>query len=619
MKKVTRFISIILALMLAIGLIQNSFVLAFAEEAEKQITGIEIVQLPNITEFNEGIYEEDLDFSGLKISVIYSDNTNSVYSYVKGEYYYHFENDDSDWINPEMNLIDGVYLKYGENKIEVCYEGCYAYFDVTGLPLKAESIKITNMPGQTVFEVGEPYDFRGLSFDITYDDGSTDHFDGYEDDTTFYKGYDITYKYNDNNRLVMGENTITVSYRGASDSFKIKVVESTRKKSNFIKDIKITKLPDKVTYVRHFESLYLSGIEITVIFKDNSTKKIIYKYYGFDYESDTFNENEYVDVYDKQGNQYMGKGNITVEFCGFTDEFEVDWIESPVEKIEVTKKPDRVFTAEETAYEVTKNMDGAEIAVTYKDGTTNTYTFGEMIRALSIKSPTYDINGFQANVEEGRDYEHYEVTVNYLGAECTFRAKNYNDGDIPNPILSSLSDALTGIKVRGTFTSDTILNVEEVNVGLSWIKAAYNINLIKGGVNIQPEGEITVYIPYNSKDLRVFRIMEDGSAENVKAEYENGKFIYKVTRLSTVAIVSGEITGYYGDVDDDGMITVKDATIVQKLGAGIETQKNITGFLHKFADVDADGRISIIDATNIQKYLVGGYRNVGKTGEWFVI
>lgn len=68
----------------------------------------------------------------------------------------------------------------------------------------------------------------------------------------------------------------------------------------------------------------------------------------------------------------------------------------------------------------------------------------------------------------------------------------------------------------------------------------------------------------------------------------------------------------YGDVDNDGVITVMDATLVQKLGLGIEEpESELTSVL---ADVNNDGRISVLDVTCIQKYITSGYINTGRTG-----
>ena len=97
----------------------------------------------------------------------------------------------------------------------------------------------------------------------------------------------------------------------------------------------------------------------------------------------------------------------------------------------------------------------------------------------------------------------------------------------------------------------------------------------------------------------------------------------------------------YGDVNRDGVVTVKDATLVQKIGLGMisdeatedeatpdeatsdeatsdEPGQDLPNVpLRILADVNGDGRVSILDVTCIQKYLVvdGGYVNIGKTGK----
>lgn len=69
----------------------------------------------------------------------------------------------------------------------------------------------------------------------------------------------------------------------------------------------------------------------------------------------------------------------------------------------------------------------------------------------------------------------------------------------------------------------------------------------------------------------------------------------------------------YGDVNNDGIITIVDATIVQKYIVNMAHLDNVN---QKLADVDVDAVITIKDATAVQKYIVNvdGY---GKTGEKF--
>ena len=52
-----------------------------------------------------------------------------------------------------------------------------------------------------------------------------------------------------------------------------------------------------------------------------------------------------------------------------------------------------------------------------------------------------------------------------------------------------------------------------------------------------------------------------------------------------------------GDVDEDGKVSVLDATLIQQFVASIV---NNSGLCEKLADLDDDGYISILDATAIQ-------------------
>lgn len=55
-----------------------------------------------------------------------------------------------------------------------------------------------------------------------------------------------------------------------------------------------------------------------------------------------------------------------------------------------------------------------------------------------------------------------------------------------------------------------------------------------------------------------------------------------------------------GDVDGDGVVSITDATFIQRHLAQLNT---IDEARHKYADTDKDGRISIADATMIQRFL----------------
>ena len=69
---------------------------------------------------------------------------------------------------------------------------------------------------------------------------------------------------------------------------------------------------------------------------------------------------------------------------------------------------------------------------------------------------------------------------------------------------------------------------------------------------------------------------------------------------------------YFGDMNGDGFITIEDATLLQKISLGLLEPTNVQFYC---ADVNGDGNISIRDVTLVQKYIAGGYTNTGKTGQ----
>lgn len=70
----------------------------------------------------------------------------------------------------------------------------------------------------------------------------------------------------------------------------------------------------------------------------------------------------------------------------------------------------------------------------------------------------------------------------------------------------------------------------------------------------------------------------------------------------------------YGDINEDGKISISDATELQKI---LVESRSLSFDQAKMADVDDNGTINISDATAIQKYLVQ-LESWGKTGQPYV-
>ncbi len=76
--------------------------------------------------------------------------------------------------------------------------------------------------------------------------------------------------------------------------------------------------------------------------------------------------------------------------------------------------------------------------------------------------------------------------------------------------------------------------------------------------------------------------------------------------------LGGDMLGFIGDADEDEVITIKDATAIQKHVAKLELLNENASLL---ADVDADENITIKDATAIQKHIAGldsGFEGIGE-------
>lgn len=72
--------------------------------------------------------------------------------------------------------------------------------------------------------------------------------------------------------------------------------------------------------------------------------------------------------------------------------------------------------------------------------------------------------------------------------------------------------------------------------------------------------------------------------------------------------------GIYGDVDENGIITVQDVSKIQRKLAEYE---DLTGVPKILADVDKDGKITVKDVTYIQVYLAEYKTNYAHTGETY--
>lgn len=170
--------------------------------------------------------------------------------------------------------------------------------------------------------------------------------------------------------------------------------------------------------------------------------------------------------------------------------------------------------------------------------------------------------------------------------------------------ISATTDAASGnvsAKVIKKSTADintSAINADRYNIENA---AVYDITLEKNGVRIQPNGKIRVSIdaPKNldGSKCTVLRGESDGTFTDMKATFKDGKLTFMTDHFGTYVVVENKIK--FGDVNNDGKIDIKDAILILRYDAGIDT---LTDLQETAADVNSDKHINTNDVIAILRY-----------------
>ena len=176
------------------------------------------------------------------------------------------------------------------------------------------------------------------------------------------------------------------------------------------------------------------------------------------------------------------------------------------------------------------------------------------------------------------------------------------------PIEKDLVDEGTGINVKGTMDTNAALKVEKVENSVEDAVATYDITLQKNGAVIQPDGTITVKIPSNAENCKVMWIKDDGTAEDMNAEYTDGGYVFTTDHLSVYALVLNK-TILTGDANQDDIINVNDVTYFQRHIAGAKNEDGTPlidendKILFKCIDLNYNGKLDVQDITALQVFI----------------
>ncbi|MDO5813700.1 MAG: leucine-rich repeat protein, partial [Bacillota bacterium] len=149
-------------------------------------------------------------------------------------------------------------------------------------------------------------------------------YDGYLDDNSDVLSIDYT---EDLNGEIVLDLLVSTDSEQITKTVKFKVGKENGIVSKSVSSIKISKLPNQVSYLEGKDELNLSGGELTVYYDDKTHEDISLdkaKVKGFD-------------------NTKVGKQNLIVEYSGKTTSFEVEVKEKEVSSIEISQLPTKIY------------------------------------------------------------------------------------------------------------------------------------------------------------------------------------------------------------------------------------------------------------------------------------
>ena len=197
--------------------------------------------------------------------------------------------------------------------------------------------------------------------------------------------------------------------------------------------------------------------------------------------------------------------------------------------------------------------------------------------------------------------------VSELNTEVTFKAL-VAGGYAPYTYLYSVENKLTGEKVYSQSSQDLSEFSKTFEAEGLYEVVVYVTDF--AGTNVQAMAEINIITPTEAPTTEVTETTEATEvtepSESSTASVDETEVTETVSETASqnpathpTEIVE-EVVGIIGDANADGKVNIKDATVIQKHIAKMETEVELET---QIADCFEDGKINIKDATLIQKFL----------------
>ena len=331
------------------------------QRAALDVKSIEITKQPTKTEYIEG---QDFDATGMIVKATYLDGT---------------EKEITDY-----TIENGNELGKDVAEIEIKFGKFSAFVPVTVSENILVSIEVTTQPTKTEYIEGQKFDKTGMVVTGTLLDGSS----------VLISGYSVS-----ENKLSTDDTKIEVVFKE-----KITYVNIVVKK-NIVTKIEVTKQPIKTEYVEG-QKFDKTGMVVKATYLDGT-------------------ENTITDYNISNTTLKADDEEIEVEFEGVKTSVKINVTKNKVEKIEITKLPNK------TQYSVGEKFDatGMVVKAKYLDGTEKEITDYKITKTESLKigdtTITIEYEGITSNI----DITVKEIVYTVLEGENEKFIKNH-DKDI---------------------------------------------------------------------------------------------------------------------------------------------------------------------------------------------
>ena len=387
------------------------------EIIEKEVKDI-VLTPPTKTKYIEG---QALDLTGGKVKVFYNNETSK----------------EIDLTNEMVSGYDASVV--GKQTITVTYQGKTATFDVNVIEKVITKIEMNSLPDKVNYLVDQKFEIDGAAIKVYYNDGSEEIVNV---DSDMFNMPDMS---------KIGNQTITVNYRGMTTNFEILIKDKT------LVNISVSTLPDKTEYIEG-EDLDVSGGKLLLNY-DNGSSEII----GITLAMCSVDMSK------------PGQVNVTVTYNGFTASYLILIKEkTPVSLIWV-EKPEIRQIKEEMEF-----VYSGEVKIVYDNGS-------EEIKKVTALD--FEVRGFD-KYHVGKQ----NVSIVYKGTEL-----------FVDDTIEVIAKELSGLKIQSlplklTYKQGEVFNLDGLKVLANYDNQTTalisNDNLIVSLPDINKFGKQVIVISY---------------------------------------------------------------------------------------------------------------------------